>query len=222
MAARTAKDAALLTDRSEVIVRGGFFTWGEVSQAMGRLVSVVKGKKSSRCCLVVGEGAWVKTTLFDLAPWCGQSYILRGGTMEFDSLGALQVLWLRLIVEPLGGELVFGPKGDESGLILIDIAFSETRMPLSLSLSFRDVETLTISYDAETRITLLGLLPGNVGGDDRGAWAILRFDGDPYGLSSRSNEVDTFQDADQSLFLKKYISEGTERTISIHLPRNLK
>lgn len=210
---------SLVVSTDETAVRDGFFIWGNVIEIVKRSLPLSRRSDLSSYRFIIGPRAWVRTNLIDLARWSSWEYVLQGGTLEIDSFGPLQVLWLHLIIDQAGGEIIFGPKHSEAGLILIDITFGSLDRTASFSLVFRGNETLTASYDSDTCITLVGLLAGCGLEQDCAAWAVVRCDGDPYGLSHPENGQQEEEGTDTSpLFLKRYRTQTPRNGIVIHLP----
>ncbi|WP_130732681.1 hypothetical protein [Komagataeibacter xylinus] len=215
----TDNGCSLVVRTDETAVRNGFFTWNNVIEVVNRSLPLSRRSDLSSYRFVIGSRAWVRTNLIDLARWSSWEYVLQGGTLEIDSFGPFQVLWLHLIIDPAGGEIIFGPKHSEAGLILIDITFGNPDRAAPFSLIFRGNETLTASYDSDTRITLVGLLAGCGAERDCAAWAVVRCDGDPYGLSRPENWQQGEEGTDTSpLFLKRYRTQAPENGVVIHLP----
>ncbi|PYD77559.1 hypothetical protein CFR80_17720 [Komagataeibacter oboediens] len=104
-----------------------------------------------------------KASVEDLAKCCVRDYVLRGGTIEFDSSGTLHVLWISVEIEAEGGELIFDARGHDPGLLLVDVTL---RQKAPLLVLFKQVSRLTVTYDPKADITLIGMLGAPAAGLD--------------------------------------------------------
>ncbi|BAK82915.1 hypothetical protein GLX_05030 [Komagataeibacter medellinensis NBRC 3288] len=127
--------------------------------------------------------------------------------MEFESSGALHVLWVRIAVSSGESRLVLGPKKADSGLLLVDIIMKEDQEKANLSIMFRDVASLSATYDSCMDITLVGLLSGDATEMDCNAWAVIRLRGNVCNLSAENSQLIKGNDGSSVLYIHSYTAE---------------
>lgn len=156
---------------------------------------------------IIGPGTRFCASLVDIARTCQRNYLLCGGTMEFESSGALHVLWVRIAVSSGESRLVLGPKKADSGLLLVDIIMKEEQEKANFSIMFRDVASLSATYDSCTDITLVGLLSGAATEMDCNAWAVIRLRGNVCNLSAENSQFIPGPDGSSALYIHYYTAE---------------
>ncbi|GBQ58914.1 hypothetical protein [Komagataeibacter swingsii] len=156
---------------------------------------------------VVGPGDDPRHSLADMARTCLRDYVLRGGTMEFDSMGALHAIWVRVTAATGGGTLAFGPKTANSGLLLLDLSVDDN---VTVSIVFRDAGSVAATYDVDTDITLIGLLSGAPTELDCNAWAVVRLRGNACGLNEGNSRSIAGDNGQTSLYIRQYLAGDTK------------
>ncbi|MBE7728900.1 hypothetical protein [Komagataeibacter sp. FXV3] len=187
-------------------IRGGLFVLRHTLMKVAQDASMFGSYANASERQVVGAGTWLRKSLADIARTCQRDYVLRGGTMEFDSTGALHILWVRVTAATGGGRLVLGPKSDDSGLLLIDVTPNDEIGDTTVSITFRGVARLTVTHDADTDITLIGLLSGAQTKLDCNTWAVVRLRGNVCGLSEENSQSIATDDGCGSLYVRHYMA----------------
>ncbi|GCE82595.1 hypothetical protein [Komagataeibacter diospyri] len=187
-------------------IRGGFFVLRHTLMEVARDASMFGGNPGISERPVIGTGALLRKSLIDIARTCQRDYVLRGGTMEFESTGALHVLWVRITAATGGGRLVFGPKSADPGLLLVDLTLNDEADSTAVSIVFRDVTRLTVTYDVGTDITLIGLLSGAPTTLDCNAWAVVRLRGNVCGLTEDNSQYIAGDNDFTNLYIRHYQS----------------
>ncbi|MBV0888773.1 hypothetical protein KTQ54_09495 [Komagataeibacter oboediens] len=209
MGRRTDDERRVLTGRdTDQGIRGGFFVLRHALVEVARNASAFHTHHHASERPMVGADTWLRASLSDIASSCQRDYVLRGGTMEFESSGTLHILWVRIAVRAGGGHLIFGPKLPDSGLLLVDVTL-EKDAPGAVSITFRDVASLSVTYDVETDITLIGLLSGASNELDCNAWAVVRFLGNVCGLPDECSEAIPGQHGGAPLHIRHYTAGET-------------
>ncbi|WP_231850387.1 hypothetical protein [Komagataeibacter medellinensis] len=103
--------------------------------------------------------------------------------------------------------LVLGPKKADSGLLLVDIIMKEDQEKANLSIMFRDVASLSATYDSCMDITLVGLLSGDATEMDCNAWAVIRLRGNVCNLSAENSQLIKGNDGSSVLYIHSYTAE---------------
>ena len=216
MGRRTDGHHGLINNGTDREIRGGYFVLRHALMGVARNASAFTTHNNASERLTVGPGAWLRASLCDIAQSCQRDYMLRGGTMEFESQGALHVLWVRIVVATGGGNLIFAPKSTDSGLLLVDATLSDEAVGTTLSITFKDVAHLGVTYDADADITLIGLLSGAPTELDCNAWAVVRFQGNACGLPDENSQSIPGQGNCAPLYIRHYMAaENNEICIII-------
>ncbi|MBV1831953.1 hypothetical protein HNW77_15190 [Komagataeibacter sp. AV436] len=206
--------SGLISNPLETEIRGGYFVLAHalVGVAQGASLSQQPGQGGVVARLVAGPGSWLRASVQELGQSCERDYILRGGTMEFDSKGPLQVLWTRLGVEEPGGTLILGQRTPDAGLLLVDLTFHADLTRIQLSIVFRKVTRVTATYDSVANVTLIGMLGNEMPGLDRNVWAVVRLPGNVCAFSSENSEKIRSDGGQSGLYMRNFVAEGSEDT----------
>lgn len=196
-------------------IRGGLFVLRHSLIEVARDASLFGSIPGSSERQVVGPGDHLRNSLTDIARTCQRDYVLRGGTMEFHSTGALHAIWVRITAATGGDTLVFGPKTANSGLLLLDLSVDDN---VAVSIMFRDVGSLAATYDVDTDITLIGLLSGAPTELDCNAWAVVRLRGNACGLNAENSRSIAGDNGLTSLYIRNYLA-GDAKEIRITIKK---
>ncbi|WP_182356129.1 hypothetical protein [Komagataeibacter europaeus] len=195
----TGRQVSLRSDLWEKEVCNGFYVLKHALLGVAKSGAFAKPEnvRGHPPRMVAGPGSWLKASVEDLAKCCVRDYVLRGGTIEFDSSGTLHVLWISVEIEAEGGELIFDARGHDPGLLLVDVTL---RQKAPLLVLFKQVSRLTVTYDPKADITLIGMLGVPAAGLDSNVWSVVRIGGNVCGLSSEANiRVSTNENSDELL-----------------------
>ncbi|GCE84530.1 hypothetical protein [Komagataeibacter diospyri] len=214
MGCRTDNLPGLTSNPLETEIRGGFFVLAHalVGVAQGASLSRQPGQGGAVARLVAGPGSWLRASVQQLGQSPERDYILRGGTMEFDSKGPLHVLWTRVGVEEPGGALILGRRTPDAGLLLVDLTFHADLVRIQLEIVFRQVPRVTATYDGIADVTLIGLLGNGVSSLDRNVWSVVRLPGNVCGLSPENSELIMSDDGRSELYMCSFVAQNSEDT----------
>lgn len=209
MVRRTDRLHDLPGKRPDQEIRGGSFVLRRTLMEIARNASMFDSNCGASERQVIGTGRWLRNSLVDIARSCQRDYVLRGGTVEFDSTGALHILWVRIMVATHGGRLILGPKSADPGLLLLDVSLDDEAADATVSIVFQGVASLTVTYDGDTDMTLIGLLAGTPTELDCNAWAVARLRGNACGLSEENSRSIAGDNDSTPLYIRHYVAGET-------------
>ncbi|WP_130731208.1 hypothetical protein [Komagataeibacter xylinus] len=172
---------AVSCEHGQLALVSGHFDMDSLHQTMTqcRREGRISASRGNECPIVARSGAWLSTTLTELAGWNAGILNLDGGTIIVAHAQGTSVTMLPVNIRAGGGTLMFDRGMKNGGSLLVDLK----RMcdsHATLKLVFEGHERQFAAYDPMMDMTLVGLAPAS---DTIEGWVALRLDGNPWHIA---------------------------------------